>query len=156
MARPNMAESLFGDDANKSRAGAVDRWYGAMFGSANPIKELFGEDIEDSSFDLANLHMSATPSTNTARPRTLEAGYDYSSGTMYVVFRDGTWWEYHEVPVSVWDSFKATNSPGKFLAAEGFDGGKYSMGKADLSSMPTHRRTKINDNVLKAQQLYES
>jgi hypothetical protein len=60
-----------------------------------------------------------TPSTNPPRPRTLRAGYlkerGAPSGTLWVVFRDGTPWEYYDVPQNVWRNFRRVKSPGRFI-----------------------------------------
>jgi hypothetical protein len=56
-----------------------------------------------------------TPSINPPRPRTLAAGYDENTHTLRVRFRDGTPWEYYDVPPAVWRNFARTNSPGRFI-----------------------------------------
>lgn len=56
-----------------------------------------------------------TPSINPPRPRTLAAGYDENTQTLRVRFRDGTPWEYYDVPPTVWRNFNRTNSPGRFI-----------------------------------------
>lgn len=66
--------------------------------------------------------VSPTKTINPPRPRTLEAGWervpqDHPSypGILRVRFRDGTPWEYHGVPSSVWQRFKRVQSPGRFI-----------------------------------------
>lgn len=56
-----------------------------------------------------------TSSSNTKRPRTVAAGYDSARSVLTVVFRDGTWYNYYEVSVSEWKSFKAAVSKGKYI-----------------------------------------
>jgi hypothetical protein len=60
-----------------------------------------------------------TRTSNPARPRTLQAGYDKKqgerTGTLRVRFRDGTPWEYYEVPSEIWQRFKRSASPGRFI-----------------------------------------
>ena len=60
-----------------------------------------------------------TPSINPPRPRTLRAGYvkerGEPTGTLWVVFRDGTPWEYYDVPQRVWRNFRRVKSPGRFI-----------------------------------------
>lgn len=60
-----------------------------------------------------------TNTSNPPRPRTLRAGYlrerGAASGTLWVVFRDGTPWEYYDVPANVWRNFKRVKSPGRFI-----------------------------------------
>jgi len=59
-----------------------------------------------------------TSTTNTARPRTVAAGWeadktDLSKGTLTVVFRDGTIYNFYEVPESVWIKFQQAISKGR-------------------------------------------
>lgn len=75
------------------------------------------------------LFYSPTATTNPSRPRTLSAGYDPSTGTVRVRFRDGTPWSYYNVPVGVWKEFFAADSPGRFIR-ETLD--SYSHGPGDF------------------------
>lgn len=54
--------------------------------------------------------------TNPTKPRTLSAGYDRASQTLSVVFRDGTSWNYYGVTYQMWTAFKASPSPGRYIA----------------------------------------
>lgn len=60
-----------------------------------------------------------TNTSNPLRPRTLRAGYikdrGAAEGTLWVVFRDGTPWEYYDVPQNVWRNFRRVKSPGRFI-----------------------------------------
>ena len=66
-----------------------------------------------------------TATSNPPRPRTLRAGYiranlpgsrkKAETGTLWVVFRDGTPWEYENVPNNVWRNFRRVKSPGRFI-----------------------------------------
>ena len=56
-----------------------------------------------------------TSSSNPARPRTHLAGYNAAERTMRVVFRDGTPYEYYGVEPVVWQRFKRSASPGRFI-----------------------------------------
>jgi hypothetical protein len=109
---------------------------------------------EDKDFEM-DTRMQTTTSSNPAKPRTLQAGYDYASGTMTVVFRDGTWWEYKGVPPELWDGFKSAESKGKYLRSSGLDGWS-NMGPADVTKMPLHRRVKMNGLTQLAERLYGS
>lgn len=53
-----------------------------------------------------------TSSTDYGRPRTVAAGYDPSTQTMTVVFRDGTFYNYYEVTPGEWENFHASISKG--------------------------------------------
>lgn len=67
--------------------------------------------------------VSPTKTINPPRPRTMEAGWqridnlDHPAypGILRVRFRDGTPWEYYQVPSSVWQRFKRVQSPGRFI-----------------------------------------
>jgi KTSC domain len=54
-----------------------------------------------------------TSSTNYSRPRTVAAGYDPKEGTLTVVFRDGTVYNYYGVSSEEWLAFYASYSKGK-------------------------------------------
>lgn len=67
--------------------------------------------------------VSPTKTINPPRPRTLEAGWERVTdenhpaypGILRVRFRDGTPWEYYQVPSSIWQRFKRVQSPGRFI-----------------------------------------
>lgn len=65
--------------------------------------------------DTLLLPYQPTPSINPPRPRTLAAGYDKNTQTLRVRFRDGTPWEYYDVPERVWRNFKRVKSPGRAI-----------------------------------------
>ena len=65
--------------------------------------------------DSALLPYQPTPSINPPRPRTLAAGYDKDTRTLRVRFRDGTPWEYYDVPPDVYRRFRRVKSPGRFI-----------------------------------------
>lgn len=64
-----------------------------------------------------------TKTINPIRPRTLESGWESIRdrnderfpGILRVRFRDGTPWEYYQVPSEVWQRFKRVQSPGRFI-----------------------------------------
>ena len=60
-----------------------------------------------------------TSTSNWRRPRTVAAGYDYNpdsdKGVLTVVFRDGTFYNYYDVPPSVWIEFHDSFSKGPML-----------------------------------------
>jgi hypothetical protein len=92
-----------------------------------------------------------TSSTNYSRPRTVAAGYtpdpDYpksDNGTMTVVFRDGTFYNYYKVTHGEWQSFHASYSKGKPWLNRGKPGWKQTSdglfvgkprGNADMSQV---------------------
>jgi hypothetical protein len=88
-----------------------------------------------------------TSTTNWRRPRTVAAGYDYNpdtdTGIITVVFRDGTFYNYYDVPPSVWIQFHDSFSKGPMLNRKSKNGkqaidGKllsYKHGPADMSNL---------------------
>lgn len=105
--------------------------------------------------DTGGPALMPTSSTNPSKPRTIRAGYDYEKQTLVVVFRDGTWWEYRNVPVEMWDGFKMAESKGKYLRSSGLDNWD-SMGPANIDNMPKHRREALNDLREFADYMYRS
>lgn len=67
----------------------------------------------DESFEW--LEYDPTKSSNPPRPRTLQAYYVRETQTLKVRFRDGTPWEYYNVPQNVWRNFRRSPSPGRFI-----------------------------------------
>ncbi len=65
--------------------------------------------------ESALLDYVPTDSSNPPRPRTLAAGYDKNTQTLFVRFRDGTPWEYYDVPPNLWRNFQRVQSPGRFI-----------------------------------------
>lgn len=62
-----------------------------------------------------------TSTTNPDRPRTLLAAYLQRERKMIVMFRDGTVWEYRNVPHLLWYNFRRSFSKGWFLYTSGLD-----------------------------------
>lgn len=66
-----------------------------------------------------------TNTSNPPRPRTMAAGYDYKSKTMFVrfrgdrvgqgLYRDGVGYEYYQVSRREWDRFRTADSPGRLI-----------------------------------------
>ena len=137
------------EDITTGLGGSADRW-------SDALDTLLNKDEEsDDSFETSGPVMAVTTSSNPTKPRTLKAGYDNSTGTLTVVFRDGTWWEYRGVPVSLWQEFRAADSKGKFMRASGLDTWG-DMGPADVGAMPRHRRVQMNDISEFANYMYSS
>lgn len=83
------------------------------------------------------------PTTNPKRPRALKLAYSREAEKLVVKFRDGTWWEYNNVPVNFWNDLKASNSTGKYLAASGLDNHD-DMGPFNPAEMPPETRVIFN------------
>jgi hypothetical protein len=110
----------------------------------NQLSMDFGDDDEDPEmYDVspsapADLTDRPTSTTNVSRPRTLAAGYDQNlnGGTLTVVFRDGTFWNYYGVTEGEWQNFHSSISKGKpWLKAGGTIASKRN-GPADVSTLP--------------------
>lgn len=119
----------------------------------NPITKKEQKAEEDSFQTVAATNMRATTSTNPKRPRTIKAGYDLKTQTMTVVFRDGTWWNYYDVPSYMWQGFILSESKGRYLSDSGLDQWP-KMGPADPAGMPTYQRVQLNDTKEFAQYMY--
>lgn len=102
-----------------------------------------------------------TSSTNASRPRTLAAGWrayaetrrldaDLRLGTLTVMFRDGTLYNYYDVPYTMWSSFKGSLSKGPYVnyknKNQGSDGPllAFPRGPATLADVPAS----VVDNIM--------
>jgi hypothetical protein len=65
--------------------------------------------------DTVLMPYQPTPSINPPRPRTLAAGYDKSTETLRIRFRDGPIYAYSEVSQREWNNFRRVKSPGRFV-----------------------------------------
>ena len=98
-----------------------------------------------------------TSTTNYSRPRTVAAGWsangpDTQLGTLTVVFRDGTPYNFYDVPYSSWIKFHQSISKGKPYLNSTFPK-EFKHGPADVSSLPEDVRGAIMDGVYQAARL---
>ena len=93
--------------------------------------------------DFAKLTLKGTSTTNTDKPRTTAAGYDKDTKIMTVVFRDGTWWNYYDVPFDMWEDFEYAESKGRFLKDSGLDNWP-DMGAVNMDAMRPSQRNMLN------------
>jgi hypothetical protein len=109
-------------------------------------------DPKDAAFDASDpdraaghypapLSVVPTSTTNAARPRTVAAGYDRRRKTLTVVFRDGTYWNYYEVPAWMWQAFKQRVSKGRYIK-QVLDAQPY--GPADVAQMDAYARETLS------------
>jgi hypothetical protein len=96
--------------------------------------------------------METAPTSNPPRPRAKSIGYDSKNKTLYVIFRDNTWWEYRNVPVKHWVGIQNASSTGKYLRKSGLDQWP-DMGPANLNNMSTESKTRMADNAEKSDKL---
>jgi hypothetical protein len=102
------------------------------------------EDFEvTAGTEYAKLTEKPTSSTNPEKPRTHAAGYNKKLNLMTVVFRDGTWWNYYDVPLSIWEGFKSADSKGVYLRLSGLDHWP-NMGPVEMGALTNAQRTTLN------------
>jgi hypothetical protein len=115
--------------------------------ATNDFKSVIPRDVKE-----AGVRMETAPTSNPERPRAKTLGYNPNTNTLYIVFRDNTWWEYRNVPVSMWVGIQNSSSTGKYLAKSGLN--QWSdMGPADLSTMSEEAKTRMADNASKADRI---
>lgn len=126
----------------QSRQGTSMAWLNTLINEKNNNSlEEFNSDFELDD-DVKPFSMEPTSSSKPERPRTLRAGYNHKTKTLNVVFRDGTWWEYREVPEEMWEEFKTAPSKGKYLRDSGLDRWP-DMGESIVYNMPKNIRKKL-------------
>jgi hypothetical protein len=91
----------------------------------------------------ASYQTMTAPTINPPRPRALKIAYSKKAEKLVVRFRDGTWWEYNEVPVEMWNDLKSSNSTGRYLASSGLDQHD-DMGVFNPNQMPPETRVLFN------------
>lgn len=119
----------------------------------NPSSKVHKTEVENKFKVISTPNLRSTSSTNPKRPRTLKAGYDYRTETLTVVFRDGTWWNYYDVPHYLWEGFVLSESKGKYLESSGLNRWP-KMGIADPAGMPRDQRVQLNDVATFATYMY--
>ena len=140
--------------ANKRRADAeatgnsqtknTKYWLNVLTDEENPDIDGPNDDKFEVDTNTSFPSLATTSSTNSEKPRTVKAGYDFKDEKLIVVFRDGTWWEYRGVPEFMWYDFLAAESKGKFLRQSGLDQWA-DMGPVDINVMPKHRRVQMTE-----------
>lgn len=117
----------------------------------------------------APLTVIPTTSSNVSRPYTVAAGweryprqsvaYENSLGTLTCLFRDGTLYNYYDVPHSVWVKFSGAISKGQFLNKNSPSPEltlNYRHGPADLSGVSPQTRNMIYSTARAAQYRFTS
>lgn len=134
---------------------AIDRWADVLMPDANVDPGLDNQQQpEDFVLDPdptapTTLQLTATSTSNPQRPRTLAAGYNKKTKVMTVVFRDGTWWNYYDVPEDIWEGFRQAESKGKYLISSGLNNWG-SMGRADMSGFTETQRESLSNMAKRA------
>lgn len=82
------------------------------------------------------------PTSKPQRPRARAIAYDYDSRTLYIVFRDGTWWEYRDVGAQTFVDLSTADSTSEFLPRlENVCSGH---GPANLSNITEERQERLS------------
>ena len=88
----------------------------------NNLAANYGAIAKDRWMDPAPISVIPTSTSNLKRPRTVAAGYRRADGstpegqgTLTVVFRDGTYYNYYDVTPQEWQRFKIAGSKGPLL-----------------------------------------
>ena len=105
--------------------------------AANPVAPFSPGSGTDTS--PAPISVNPTASTNPNRPRTVAAGWEERGGkdmgTMTVIFRDGTLYNYYDVTANAWRNFRNTYSKGRYIKLY-LDG--HRRGPAQISDLQSH------------------
>ena len=117
------------------------------FAKTNDFTSVIPRDVKE-----AGVRMETAPTSNPERPRAKTLGYNPNTNTLYIVFRDNTWWEYRNVPVKLWVGIQNTPSTGTYLIKSGLNQWP-DMGPADLSTMSEEAKTRMADNAAKSDRL---
>jgi hypothetical protein len=113
----------------------------------NDFTSIIPRDVKE-----AGVRMETAPTSKPERPRAKTIGYNPNTNTLYIVFRDNTWWEYRNVPVTLWVGIQNSSSTGKYLIKSGLNDWS-DMGPADLSTMSEEAKTRMADNAAKADRI---
>jgi hypothetical protein len=107
----------------------------------------------------APLTLNPTSTLFPERPRTLAAGYKFNPGSqtvgkLTIMFRDGTLYNYYDVPIALWSTFKAAPSKGRAILSLGLNG--YTRGYAGASASSgarqvIHKSSRVAQKTLHAQ-----
>ena len=112
-------------------------------------------DIEEDGFETDGpvTPMAPTTSSNPKRPRTIKAGYDFGTKTLTIVYRDGDWYEYHDVPEHMWYDFLQAESKGRYIDSSGLYTWANSN-RVNMNTMPKSKRILMSDMTELLKYLY--
>jgi hypothetical protein len=124
-------------EAAKEKLGMPTRWE-----VMTPIEPSSSQD-EPKDAEVWSDAPRIAPTINPPRPRALKIAYSEDAKKLVIRFRDGTWWEYNEIPVDMWNDLKASNSTGRYLAGSGLDQHD-DMGPFNPDEMPPEIKVLFN------------
>lgn len=113
---------------------------------------------EGAEVDVANelkdvgTDMRTAPTSFPKRPRAHAVGYNPNTRTLYVVFRDNTWYEYRNVPVDMWLGLKGAESTGRYLKDSGLDNWE-DKGIANPDSMSSAFSARLSSAAASAERI---
>lgn len=142
-----MADNFRPTNLQKAKAKSRFDEVSDALAATNDFSSIIPRDVKE-----AGVRMETAPTSNPERPRAKTLGYNPNTNTLYIVFRDNTWWEYRNVPVSMWVGIQNSSSTGKYLAKSGLNQWG-DMGPADLSTMSEEAKTRMADNAAKADRI---
>ena len=116
------------------------------------------KDIGSTGDAPAPLTLNPTSTLFPERPRTLAAGFKFNPGSqtlgkLTIMFRDGTLYNYYDVPESVWNTFKAAPSKGRAIISLGLNGYVRGYASASASSgarQVIHKSSRVAQKTLHA------
>jgi hypothetical protein len=88
------------------------------------------------------------PTEKPNRPRALSIGYNPTTKTVYIVFRDNSWWQYEDVSTDVWLGFKNSRSTNSYLPT--LEASCSSHGPAQLRDISAGTLARFSDTASKA------
>jgi hypothetical protein len=119
-------------------------------------EEQLGWDITiPSDVGDAGTQFQTAPTINPRRPRALTVGYNSTSRTLIVIFRDNTWWQYNNVPADMWVGLKNSASTGKYLKEEGLDTWP-DMGPASMDDISDAVKAQLSSSAQTANNIQNS
>lgn len=95
-------------------------------------------DVKD-----AGLEVQSAPTINPRRPRAYTIAYNFNTNTLVVIFRKNVWWQYNQVPVSMWLGLKKSPSTGRYLRDAGLDTWG-DMGPANLDALSAGTKERLS------------
>jgi len=118
------------------------------------LKDLMAAGLEDSmrahgvEVADAGVETLTAPTRNPARPRAWTIAYNPTTKTVYIVFRDNTWWEYNDIGTDTWLGLKRSNSTSSYLPK--LEEECSSHGPAQLMNISAGTLARVSDSSSKA------
>lgn len=138
---------------NKAYQAGMEQAANILEKAKNDWQVALPKDVQNVGTELV-----VAPTKNPRRPRALSIAYNSTTNTLIVVFRDNTWWQYNNVPVSMWLALKNSDSTGEYLRSSNLDiwpqvDPANTMGPADMDALSNATQVQISDAAKKAYML---